>query len=29
MFCEKEREWAKDPYIQLFFFLRDYPKMAE
>jgi hypothetical protein len=26
MFCKKEGKWAKVPYIQLFFFLRDHPE---
>jgi hypothetical protein len=26
MFCKKEGKWTEDPYIQLFFFLRDHTK---
>jgi hypothetical protein len=26
MFCKKEGKWTEVPYIQLFFFLRAYPK---
>jgi hypothetical protein len=26
MFCRKEGNWTKVPYVQLFFFLRDHPK---
>jgi hypothetical protein len=27
MFCKKEGKWNEVPYIQLFFFLRDHPKL--
>jgi hypothetical protein len=26
MFYKKEGKWSKVPYVQLFFFLRDYPE---
>jgi hypothetical protein len=26
MFCKKEGKWNEVPYIQLFFFLKDYPE---
>jgi hypothetical protein len=29
MFCKKEEKWTELPYTQLFFFLRDHPKVAE
>jgi hypothetical protein len=29
MFCKKEGKWTEVPYIQLFFFLREPPRIAE
>jgi hypothetical protein len=29
MFCKKEKKWTKVPYIQLFFFPKRTPRMAE